>query len=61
MSTAITSYLLKMSIRPTYTMTLAGGDKNFDIKELCYVRLAMYAVTGHHLSNEEVCAIGMVF
>ena len=30
MSTAITSYLSKMSYRPTYIMTLAGVDKDFD-------------------------------
>ena len=39
MSTAITSYLLKLSFRPTITMTLAGVDKDFDVKELCYVVL----------------------
>ena len=37
MSTAITSYLLKLSFRPTITTTLAGVDKDFDVKELCYV------------------------
>ena len=40
MSTAITSYLLKLSFRPTITMTLAGVDKDFDVKELCYVHQA---------------------
>ena len=40
MSTAITSYLLKLSFRPTITMTLAGVDKDFDVKELCYVAVA---------------------
>ena len=34
MSTAITSYI---SLKPTYTMTLVGVDKDFDVKELCYV------------------------
>ena len=41
MSTAITSYLLKLSFRPTITMTLAGVDKDFDVKELCYVYLSV--------------------